>query len=106
LGRQDHTISPYAGVHIVTRKLASTATCPDVSDDGRRPLYPGQDAGNMPQIMIAEKQNIFPAGTGQAGQISALRELRMRAGRSIQAQHALKRVPLSSPHEQRGEERD
>src|ERR1700761_3094806 len=35
-------------LHIVTRKPASTATCPDVSDDGRRPLLAGQGAGNMP----------------------------------------------------------
>src|SRR6201986_922373 len=58
LGRQDHTLSPYAGLGIVTRKPASTATCPDVSDDGRRPLLAGQDAGYMARIATTEKQNI------------------------------------------------
>src|ERR1700759_4400902 len=36
----------------------STAACPDVSDDGRRPLFSGQGKPDMPQTRIAEKQNI------------------------------------------------
>jgi hypothetical protein len=69
-GRQDHTTSPYAGLRIVARSLASTAACPGVSDDGRRPLLSGQDGHDMPRIRIAEKQNIFLAGSGRATQIT------------------------------------
>ena len=64
LGRRDHTISPHAACASFARKPTSTATCPDVSDDGRRPLLAGQDAATMAQITIAEKQNIFSAGAG------------------------------------------
>jgi len=48
LGRQDHTISPYALMSNVLRHNAFTAARPDVSDDGRRPLLPGRDAQDMP----------------------------------------------------------
>ena len=58
LGRQDHTLSSYAGLRIVTRKPASTATCPDVSDDGRRPLFSGQD-GRIEPVICGEKQAPF-----------------------------------------------
>src|ERR1700761_5587193 len=48
----------------------STATCPDVSDDGRRPLFSEQGKPDMPQTRIAEKQNISFRGSGQRGQIT------------------------------------
>jgi len=44
-GRQDHTISPYASASLVhAHKYMTTLSrppqpAPDVSDDGRRPLY-------------------------------------------------------------------
>src|SRR6201992_2150617 len=38
LGRQDHTLSPYASMPNVYGTNASTAACPNVSDVGRHPL--------------------------------------------------------------------
>jgi hypothetical protein len=37
-GRQDHTTSPSASASLVSRAFASTASHPDVRDDGQRPL--------------------------------------------------------------------
>src|ERR1700743_706965 len=37
---------------------ASTATCPDVSDDGRRPLFGGQDGGKL-NLLYSEIKNYF-----------------------------------------------
>jgi hypothetical protein len=36
-GRRTRTTSPYATDALVSRTIASTATCPNVCDDGRRP---------------------------------------------------------------------
>src|ERR1700760_2968543 len=50
LGRQDHTLSPYASMSNVLRHDASTAACPNVSDVGRHPLSSGQDGRYKPLI--------------------------------------------------------
>jgi hypothetical protein len=66
--RQDHTISPYAPAPRVLRHHASTATRPDVSDDGRRPLYWDGMAAITP-VICCEKipEYFFVWGwTGQA----------------------------------------
>src|SRR6201996_8280502 len=55
LGRQDHTLSPYASCRTSIDTNASTAARPNVSDVGRHPLFSGQDGPIEPVICI-EKQ--------------------------------------------------
>src|ERR1700743_363315 len=65
LGRQDHTLSPYAPMSNVQRHNASTAACPNVRDVGRHPLFSGQDgvimvAGNseIQNFIVINRKNI------------------------------------------------
>ena len=58
-GRQDHTTSPSASASLVSRAFASTASHPDVRDDGQRPLVRDETALNKPVIWVERKRKDF-----------------------------------------------
>ena len=60
-GRQDHTTSPSASALFVKSAFASTASHPDVRDDGQRPLVRDETARNRPVIWVGREAEYFCA---------------------------------------------
>jgi hypothetical protein len=54
-GCQDHTTSPSALALFVKSASASTASHPNVRDDGQRPLVRDETAQNKPVIWVERK---------------------------------------------------
>ena len=67
--RQDHTSSPYAYTPFVTGASASTATRPNVRDDGQRPSWRDGMAGVVGVIWVYREAEYF-CDRGWTGQIS------------------------------------
>src|ERR1700742_3466683 len=65
LGRQDHTLSPYAGLRIVTRSRRPPRPAPTSVTTADVPSWRDRMGEDMPEIVTAEKQNIFSTGSGR-----------------------------------------
>jgi hypothetical protein len=57
--RQDHTTSPSALALFVKSAAASTASGPNVRDDGQRPSLRGPDGWDMKVICMKGKEKRF-----------------------------------------------
>ena len=61
-GRRDHTTSPYASAPFVKSASTSTASHPNVRDDGQRPFSRRQDAGSPKGDLPDDESETLPDG--------------------------------------------
>src|SRR5690349_18441845 len=59
VGRQDHTLLPYASVALRLRNISVHRSPPNVRDDGRRPSELGRDGQNEALIWSSDKAKYF-----------------------------------------------